>query len=63
MALSNDLWLLGAALLAILLYMRLFFGVWRLALLAALQIVISLPLMYWLVSVPFGQATLSRLRP
>ena len=63
MALSNDLWLLGAALLAILLYMRLFFGVWRLALLAALQILISLPLMYWLVSVPFGQATLSRLRP
>ena len=63
MALSNDLWLLGAALLAILLYMRLFFGVWRLALLAALQIVISLPLMYWLVSVPFGQARLSRLQP
>ena len=39
--------------------MRLFFGVWKLALLAALQILISLPLMYWLVTVLFGQAKLS----
>ena len=58
-ALTNDMWLLGVALLAVLLYMRLFFGVWKLALLAALQILISLPLMYWLVTVLFGQAKLS----
>ena len=45
MALNHDLWLLAVALSMILLYMRMHFGGWRLAGLAAGQIVLSLPIM------------------
>ena len=38
---------------------RVFFGGWRLALLASLQIFLSLPFMYWIVTVPFGQTELA----
>ena len=45
MALNHDLWLLLFAICFILFYMRLHFGGWRLAALAAGQIVLSLPIM------------------
>ena len=60
-SLSNDLLLLVGALLAILLYMRLFFGQWQLAGLGVLQLFIALPIMYWIVCVPFAQQPVVRI--
>ena len=58
-ALAADLWLLLAALLFTLVYFRVFFGQWRLAALAGLQLFLALPIMYFFVCVPFGQSPLS----
>ena len=58
-SLANDLYLLALAVFGIGMYMRFYFGQWRLASMAALQIVLSFPLMYWFVCVPMGQVPLS----
>ena len=57
--LSYDLGLLVVALIAMGLYFRLYFGQWPLAALAAFQILLSFPIMYFFVLVVFGQHPLS----
>ena len=57
--LKSDIWLLVSALCLIGIYMRLAFRSTAPALLAPLQIVLSFPLMFWVVGTLFGQAQLS----
>ena len=58
-SLVADLWLLPVAVAAIALYMRRYFGSWALALLAPLQIVFSIPILFWIVGVVLGENPLS----
>ena len=57
--LVNDLFLIGISVGGIALYMRAYFGQWRLAGLAALQILLSFPIMYFVVCVLLQQQPLS----
>ena len=57
--LFNDLFLVFLSVVGIGCYMRFYFGQWRLAGFASLQILLSFPLMYFVVCVLFLQFTLS----
>jgi hypothetical protein len=57
--LYNDLFLVFLSVVFVGCYMRAYFGQWRLAGLAALQILLSFPFMYFVVCVIFFESTLS----
>ena len=57
--LMYDLWLLLLSIILIALFMRVYFGQWRLAGLASAQIALSFPVMYFVVCVLLGQRPLS----
>mmetsp|Transcript_31762 Transcript_31762/g.101317 ORF Transcript_31762/g.101317 Transcript_31762/m.101317 type:complete len:2320 (+) Transcript_31762:93-7052(+) len=58
-SLSHDVWLLLIALSLVGVCLRAFFGCWRIAAVATVQMALGLPVMYWLVCVLGGQEQLS----